>query len=298
MGDCNCCTQIVSTLKYISICLFYVVYCKFWELDADHDFKLDRKDLIKYDNHALSYATVDRILNEFAMVSQECQPPNYLFGLDEFFYFLMLDEDKTTDRSIEFWFRVVDLDGDGVIRSHELNFFCSEQSTRMESRSFDVASFTSLMCQFNDMLRPDIPCEFRLDDIKRNRRHSPFFFNSLLSLSKCIAWEHRDPFSHRAEATEFPTFTEWDKYCHFEYDKLSTDDTGEEANEYGSLGNTQDGLMNNFDQPNFGSSEETSININSVNINNINNSSVISSCIQVDGLVAIGSPVADTGIRY
>lgn len=27
---------------------FYVIYCKFWELDEDHDFKLDRQDFLKY----------------------------------------------------------------------------------------------------------------------------------------------------------------------------------------------------------------------------------------------------------
>lgn len=27
---------------------FYVIYCKFWELDSDHDLMLDRDDLLQY----------------------------------------------------------------------------------------------------------------------------------------------------------------------------------------------------------------------------------------------------------
>lgn len=43
-----------------------MIYCKFWELDADHDFLIDKENLIKYGNHSLTYRIVDRI---FAQVS-------------------------------------------------------------------------------------------------------------------------------------------------------------------------------------------------------------------------------------
>jgi len=38
-------------LDYFSYEHFYVLYCKFWELDADHDFLLDRDDLVKFCNY-------------------------------------------------------------------------------------------------------------------------------------------------------------------------------------------------------------------------------------------------------
>jgi hypothetical protein len=41
-----------------------VIYCKFWELDTDHDFLIDKENLIKYGNHALTYRIVDRIFSE------------------------------------------------------------------------------------------------------------------------------------------------------------------------------------------------------------------------------------------
>lgn len=40
---------------------FYVLYCKFWELDTDHDFQLSQDDLARYGGHSLTRVMVDRI---------------------------------------------------------------------------------------------------------------------------------------------------------------------------------------------------------------------------------------------
>lgn len=40
---------------------FYVLYCRFWELDSDHDFIIDKEDFSRYEGHALSRKAVDRI---------------------------------------------------------------------------------------------------------------------------------------------------------------------------------------------------------------------------------------------
>lgn len=54
----------LQILKYFSYEHFYVIYCKFWELDTDHDFMIDREDLLRYGNHALTYRIVDRIFEQ------------------------------------------------------------------------------------------------------------------------------------------------------------------------------------------------------------------------------------------
>lgn len=47
--------------SYFSYEHFYVLYCKFWELDTDHDFLLSQDDLVRYGGHSLTRAIVDRI---------------------------------------------------------------------------------------------------------------------------------------------------------------------------------------------------------------------------------------------
>lgn len=54
----------VQVLKYFCYEHFYVVYCKFWELDTDHDFMIDRNDLARYSQCALSFAIIDRIFEQ------------------------------------------------------------------------------------------------------------------------------------------------------------------------------------------------------------------------------------------
>lgn len=50
--------------RYFSYEHFYVIYCKFWELDSDHDFLIDKDDLLRYGNHALTYRIVERIFSQ------------------------------------------------------------------------------------------------------------------------------------------------------------------------------------------------------------------------------------------
>jgi hypothetical protein len=40
---------------------FSFPFVQFWELDQDHDFMIDRNDLLRYGGHALTYRAVDRI---------------------------------------------------------------------------------------------------------------------------------------------------------------------------------------------------------------------------------------------
>ena len=35
---------------------FYVIYCKFWELDKDHDLFIDREDLSRHNDHGKGLA--------------------------------------------------------------------------------------------------------------------------------------------------------------------------------------------------------------------------------------------------
>lgn len=53
-------TDINRVVEYFSYEHFYVLYCRFFELDADKDSKLTRDDLLKYGEHSLSEAVVDR----------------------------------------------------------------------------------------------------------------------------------------------------------------------------------------------------------------------------------------------
>uniref|UniRef100_A0A183CLJ3 EF-hand domain-containing protein n=1 Tax=Globodera pallida TaxID=36090 RepID=A0A183CLJ3_GLOPA len=106
---------------------FYVTYCKFWELDTDHDMIISRDDMRRHCNGALTDRIIDRIFSaavirtppEQRTVPQPMGPirqqPIEAIGFEDFVCFLLAEEDKRHPTSIEYWFRCIDLDGDGQI---------------------------------------------------------------------------------------------------------------------------------------------------------------------------------------
>ena len=46
--------DINQELSFFSYEHFYVLYCKFWELDTDHDLIIDAKDLSRHEDHGAS----------------------------------------------------------------------------------------------------------------------------------------------------------------------------------------------------------------------------------------------------
>ncbi len=49
--------------EYFSYEHFYVLYCKFFELDNDHDMLIDKYDLVRYSDHSLTFRVVERIFD-------------------------------------------------------------------------------------------------------------------------------------------------------------------------------------------------------------------------------------------
>ncbi|KMS98025.1 hypothetical protein BVRB_4g096520 isoform A [Beta vulgaris subsp. vulgaris] len=217
--------DINKVLRYFSYEHFYVIYCKFWELDTDHDFLIDKENLIRYGNHALTYRIVDRI---FSQVPRKfTSTVEGKMGYEDFVYFILAEEDKSSEPSLEYWFKCVDLDGNGIITRNEMQFFYEEQLHRMECMAQEPVLFEDILCQIIDMIGPENESYFTIRDLKGSKL-SGSVFNILFNLNKFMAFETRDPFLIRQER-ENPTLTEWDRFAHREYIRLSMEEDVEDA---------------------------------------------------------------------
>ncbi|XP_055836329.1 serine/threonine protein phosphatase 2A regulatory subunit B''beta-like [Solanum dulcamara] len=217
--------DINKVLRYFSYEHFYVIYCKFWELDTDHDFLIDKENLIRYGNHALTYRIVDRI---FSQVPRKfTSKVEGKMGYEDFVYFILSEEDKSSEPSLEYWFKCIDMDGNGVITRNEMQFFYEEQLHRMECMAQEPVLFEDILCQIVDMISPENESYFTLRDLKGSRL-SGSVFNVLFNLNKFMAFETRDPFLIRQER-ENPNLTEWDRFAHREYIRLSMEEDAEDA---------------------------------------------------------------------
>ncbi|CAF5086691.1 unnamed protein product, partial [Rotaria magnacalcarata] len=124
---------------YFSYEHFYVIYCKFWELDSDHDLLISRDDLAKHNNGAISNKMIDRIFSGAISNSQNMREGKMSYY--EFVWFLISEEDKRSATSIEYWFRCMDLDGDGILSMFELDYFYQEQVHKMEIYGIEYMPF-------------------------------------------------------------------------------------------------------------------------------------------------------------
>lgn len=216
--------DINKVLRYFSYEHFYVIYCKFWELDTDHDFLIDKENLVRYGNHALTYRIVDRIFSQIPR--KFTSGVEGKMGYEDFVYFMLSEEDKSSEPSLEYWFKCIDLDGNGVITSNEMQFFYEEQVHRMECMAQEPVLFEDILCQIIDMIAPEREDYITLRDLKGSKL-SGNVFNILFNLNKFMAFETRDPFLIRQER-EDPTLTEWDRFAHREYIRLSMEEDVED----------------------------------------------------------------------
>ncbi|XP_065873891.1 serine/threonine protein phosphatase 2A regulatory subunit B''alpha [Euphorbia lathyris] len=212
--------DINKVIRYFSYEHFYVIYCKFWELDTDHDFLIDKENLIRYGNHSLTYRIVDRIFSQVPRKFTSCIEGK--MGYEDFVYFMLSEEDKLAEPSLEYWFRCIDLDGNGVLTPNELQFFYEEQLHRMECMAQEPVLFEDILCQIVDMIAPKREAFITLRDLKASKL-SGNVFNILFNLNKFMAFESRDPFLIRQER-EDPTLTDWDRFAHREYIRLSMEE--------------------------------------------------------------------------
>ncbi|KAJ3291374.1 hypothetical protein HDU79_002441 [Rhizoclosmatium sp. JEL0117] len=170
---------------------FYVIYCKFWELDRDRDMVLTIYDLELYGRRALSHAALARIVECFGVNVDAGEVAGHAagtagetvrcLGYKEFIAFILSVEDKTTDSALEYWFRILDLDGDGVLSLLELETFWEHQHMRLPEQ-YSVFDFFSMIL---DLIRPHAT-SLTLMDLKRNRHASGLFLDLLLDSRKHV----------------------------------------------------------------------------------------------------------------
>ncbi|NWU56310.1 P2R3A phosphatase, partial [Dromas ardeola] len=212
---------------YFSYEHFYVIYCKFWELDTDHDLYISQKDLARYSDQALSNRIIERIFSGAVVRGNEVQKEGRMSYAD-FVWLLISEEDKRSATSIEYWFRCMDLDGDGVLSMYELEYFYEEQCERMEVMGIEPLPFHDLLCQMLDLVKPEREGKVTLRDLKRCRM-AHVFYNTFFNLEKYLDNEQRDPFAVQKDIeNDGPEPSDWDRYAAEEYEILVAEESGNE----------------------------------------------------------------------
>lgn len=140
--------------RYFSYEHFYVLYCRFWELDHDRDYRITREDLLKYGDHSLSHMIVDRIFDAAPRPFEDENPNREFLSYEDFIYFMLSEEDKYNEVAVRYWFSCVDVDGDGKLNNMEMRSFYAVQLHRMQCMGHEIVPFEDMLCQMMDMIKP------------------------------------------------------------------------------------------------------------------------------------------------
>ena len=247
--------DINKVTRYFSYEHFYVLYCRFWELDHDRDYRIMREDLLKYGDHSLSLMIVDRI---FDAAPRPFEEPSALDPLDaeeeegnhnnsnninrrhaamkreylsyeDFIYFMLSEEDKANEVSVRYWFTCVDCDGDGKLNNMEMRSFYAVQLHRMQCMGHEIVPFEDMLCQMMDMIKPANTDYLVVEDFLQPECApvAGALFDALFNLNKYLMFEQRDPFVER-QKREDEFETDWDRFACIDYNRLAMEEEARE----------------------------------------------------------------------
>eukprot|EP00587_Corethron_hystrix_P002287 CAMPEP_0113311470 /NCGR_PEP_ID=MMETSP0010_2-20120614/8692_1 /TAXON_ID=216773 ORGANISM="Corethron hystrix, Strain 308" /NCGR_SAMPLE_ID=MMETSP0010_2 /ASSEMBLY_ACC=CAM_ASM_000155 /LENGTH=574 /DNA_ID=CAMNT_0000167111 /DNA_START=68 /DNA_END=1792 /DNA_ORIENTATION=+ /assembly_acc=CAM_ASM_000155 len=242
--------DINKVTQYFSYEHFYVLYCRFWELDHDRDYRITREDLLRYSDHSLSHMIVDRIFDaaprpfpdaavgnssangaenpeggDSVSVSRSREHMSY----EDFIFFMLSEEDKSNEISVRYWFSCIDVDGDGKLNNMEMRSFYAVQLHRMQCLGHEIVPFEDMLCQMIDMIKPRSNNHFVVEDFLQPEceRVSGALFEALFNLNKYLLFEQKDPFKERTQREdEFES--DWDRFACVDYSRLAMEEEARE----------------------------------------------------------------------
>jgi len=221
--------DINNVTRYLNYEHFYVLYCRFWELDHDRDYRITREDLLKYGDHSLSHMIVDRIFDAAPRPFNPPNPSREFLSYEDFIYFMLSEEDKSNEVSVRYWFSCVDVDGDGKLNNMEMRSFYAVQLHRMQCMGHEIVPFEDMLCQMMDMIKPKHGDHLVAEDFMQPECNqvSGSLFDALFNLNKYLLFEQRDPFVER-QKREDEFDCDWDRFACTDYKRLSMEEEARE----------------------------------------------------------------------
>ncbi|KAG0212552.1 Serine/threonine-protein phosphatase 2A regulatory subunit B'' subunit alpha [Mortierella sp. NVP41] len=143
----------------------------------------------------------------------QCRPYNYRMTYKGFIWFLLAETDKQTATSIEYWFRCMDLDGDGMLTVFELEQLFQEQAARMTILGMESFGFRDAICQMQDLVGPKETGLVRLSDLKQCGQAGPFIdlFCNVIRWRNFEAHQHQIRMRQQQIAMQRATEAAWEE---------------------------------------------------------------------------------------
>ena len=103
----------------------------------------------------------------------------------DFVTFVMANSDPFHPSSIEYFFRLLDVDDDGILSLHDVDLLYCEMEEKSQDEFEFVEDLKTFICMMLDAIRPRNEHFFTVSDMKKSRL-APLFIDSLMNVRTCI----------------------------------------------------------------------------------------------------------------
>lgn len=206
--------DVSDVLDFFSYEHFYVLFTKFWAIDVDETGAPTIDQLTEYDDFRIAPHLVKRLVNLIPTNTH-----NGTISFTDFVYFVNAVEDKSSETALRLWFKVCDLDENGIISLAEIHDLYRGQKIKMAQSGMDPVKFKLILSQLVDIVDDT---NVTIHALRRSGKWATFF-NIIADFKKFTEWEFRDPMFEMKAAQKYVGMKEWDIFCQNEYISLSNE---------------------------------------------------------------------------
>ena len=177
-----------------------------------------------------SYGLSNRVVERLWTLRREAGKEGMRYS--DFVCFLLAEEGKQSFPALQYWFHVLDVDGDGYLGSKDMWYFYEELQSRLEAMDEELVSFDEIVNEFMDIVKPAVHGRITLSELKRCGL-AYNLVSALTNVRKYIAWEALSCEKAAGRASNLRDTRDWDLFADAEYRRLveTEDDANGEGKE-------------------------------------------------------------------
>ncbi|KAL7648208.1 UNVERIFIED_CONTAM: hypothetical protein RMT77_000111 [Armadillidium vulgare] len=134
------------------------VYGIYLNLDKDHNGMLSKEELGKYGMGTLTKVFIDRVFQECLTYGGEMDYKTYLD-------FILALENQKEPQALQYFFKILDVDGKGYLNTFTLNYFFRSIQEQMVKHNQEPVNFEDVKDEIFDMVKPSDATKITLQDL-------------------------------------------------------------------------------------------------------------------------------------
>ncbi|XP_003382540.1 PREDICTED: serine/threonine-protein phosphatase 2A regulatory subunit B'' subunit gamma-like [Amphimedon queenslandica] len=160
------------------------VYGQYLSLDVDHNGMLNKSELARFGTGTLTKVFIDRIFQECLTYEGEVDYRTYLD-------FVLAMENKREPQSLQYFFRLLDIDGKSALTSFSIKYFFRAMQELIEAQGYEAVKFEDVEHEIFDMVNPMCPGYITLQDLIKSGQGETVV-NMLTDLNGFLNYENRE----------------------------------------------------------------------------------------------------------